>query len=240
MRVVGGREAAQKGGAVRVVIDEEPGLFGAHLRELVHGYQRRVFRLVGKAGDEARAERREVVQQRVLQLSADPPDAAIALAVAPGIFLGEHGFADAAQPAHGERGLAGVADGDGAFRGELRRERVEHLVAAREAFHRADVRVADLLARTREGLGYASGRALVDPERFAHGFPHRLAQRSAIVQNRHEIGIGERREVSRGRAIGDAEDDHALVEVGGVVRQKGVVFLPAVLALLGMCPRAAR
>ena len=38
MRVVGGRESAQKRGAFRIVIDEEPGLPGAHLRELVHGF----------------------------------------------------------------------------------------------------------------------------------------------------------------------------------------------------------
>ncbi len=167
----------------------------------------------------------------------------IARTVAPGEFLRERGFADAAEAAHGERGLRRVADGDGAFRGELSRERVEEVVApfilvedrsgrlsapADEAFHGADVRMQDLLAGAGEHRGDAARSALVDAERFAHG----LAQRSAIVQNRNEIGIGERGEHAGRSAIGDAEHDHALVEVGGIAREKGVVFLPAMLRFL--------
>ena len=115
-------------------------------------------------------------------------------------------------PAHGERGLRGVADGDGAFRGELLRERVEHVVAAGEAYYPADVRVADLLARALIGLHESRlGWPLVDAKRDAH----HSAQRCEVIQDRREIRIGQILQATFGLAVGYPQHNTALFEIAG-------------------------
>ncbi len=145
MRARSRREFAERGRLLGIVIDEQPGLFRAGLLDGVEGELGGAVALgdLREAGDQAAAQRDEVVEQGLFGFGAQPPDAAIARAVAPCIFLRQHRFADAAKAMHcrrlriGERGGSALLP-EGAVDG------LQQVFASGEAGHRADFRVEDL------------------------------------------------------------------------------------------------
>ena len=92
------QKAVQRFRLLHIVVEEEPGLFEAALRdELQRGA--RGFGAVlnlGKARNEGRAQCHEPVHDAGRRVRAEPPRARVALAVLPRILDGERGFADAA------------------------------------------------------------------------------------------------------------------------------------------------
>ena len=145
MRAGARGELFDGGGVFGVVVDEEPGFGRGRLREKSSVACAAASRsgTVVEAGDEARAEFDQVVEQRCALLRAQPPHAAIAFALAPGIFARQHRFADAAEPA--ERGGGGRAgEGGGAAVPERGFERRQLRLAAGEAGDGGDFGVQDL------------------------------------------------------------------------------------------------
>ena len=74
------------------------------------------------------------------------------------------------------------------------------------------------------------GLARVEAERHAHD----PAQRRDVAQDRHEVGIGQRREVSARLIVRDTQNDQSLLEIPRVAAQlqDRVIFLVAVFGLL--------
>ena len=175
---------------------------------------------------EADAQRHDVVEQRLARLGAHPPDALVALAVRPRVLLRQHRLADAAEAAHRRRAGLAVAACVRTWigqRGAARRapqlavDGGELVLARGEAGHRPHLGVDDLLARARMKRREARLRPVVLRIDRAE---HRLADGGGIVEQRHEIDVGNGLQEPDRRALLDAQHDEPLPRVAGVVGQR--------------------
>ena len=191
---------------LHIVVEEEPGLFEAAIRD---EFQRRargfgaIFRLL-QARNEDRAQRHEPVHDAGLGVRAEPPRARIALAVLESVLDGERGFADAAEALHG-----GLGDDGGLAVPERAVERGQILAPPREVRHLADAVVQHGFRRYEKRARRNSWRVLLSTACSTIS-----RRRLALSRSGNEIPIGERREQATRNAFRDPHHDQppALVQ----------------------------
>ena len=227
MRATARGEKLDVAGLFDIVVDQQPGLVEARLPERIDGALGVLLGFGGiaaQAGVKALAEADQLIEHFAALLAADDGDASVAVEVALRIFVGQHRFADAAQARQrrsarrvGERGRAGGP------------QRVlkpgQFVAAAGEIGIGADGGV-DKLRRPASQLGEVDlVRRLAEPAGAADdcGEGGHVAEMFGEVSERNVGQVLDR------QAIGDAQHDHALIEVARIGRQRDLVFLLAVL-----------